>query len=154
MRLTVAPISIKVAQRAVKLWHRHLPEATGAMWATSVVDEGDVLRGVALVGRPARLAQDGWTCEVIRCATDGTRDERFNACSLLYSTCRRVAQVLGYRRCLTKTLPEEGGGSLRALGLEPLGLTRGGSWSRPSRQREAPVRPDRKTRWDLLAVRE
>lgn len=146
MKLSVAPITVKAAAAAVRLWHRHLKKVTGGLWATSVVDENDVLRGVAIVGRPARLAQDGWTCEVIRCATDGTR----NACSLLYSTCRRVAQTLGYRRCLTKTLPEEGGASLRALGLEPIGLTRGGEWSRPSRKREAAVRPEPKTQWDLL----
>lgn len=148
MKLSVAPITIKAAQRAVRLWHRHLKRVTGALWATSVVDENDVLRGVALVGRPARLAQDGWTCEVIRCATDGTR----NACSLLYSTCRRAAQLLGYRRCLTKTLPEEGGASLRALGLEPIGLTRGGEWSRPSRKRRSAARPEPKTQWDLLST--
>ena len=106
MSLTVAPITIKSAQRAVRLWHRHLKTVTGSLWAVSVVDENDVLRGVAMVGRPARLAQDGWTCEVVRCATDGSP----NACSLLYSTCRRIAQTMGYRRCLTKTLPEEGGG--------------------------------------------
>lgn len=149
----MAPITIKAAQLAVRHWHRHLKKVTGALWAVSVVDEHDTLRGVALVGRPARLAQDGWTCEVIRCATDGTKptpEENFNACSLLYATCRRAAQAMGYRRCFTKTLPEEGGASLRALGLKPLGLTRGGEWSRPSRGRKPAVRPDRKTRWDLL----
>lgn len=147
MSLRVAPITVKAATAAVRQWHRHLPRVTGGLWATSVVDEADTLRGVAIVGRPARLAQDGWTCEVIRCATDGTR----NACSLLYSTCRRAAQTLGYRRCLTKTLPEEGGASLLALGLEPIGLTRGGEWSRPSRPRAKAARAEPKTQWDLLA---
>lgn len=110
MRLQVAPITVKAAKRAVKLWHRHLKRVTGGLFAVSVVDENNMLRGVAIVGRPARLAQDGWTCEVVRCSTDGAK----NACSLLYSTCRRVAQLLGYRRCLTKTLPEEGGVTSRA----------------------------------------
>jgi hypothetical protein len=148
MRLHVSPITVKSAMRAVRLWHRHLKRVTGGLFAVSVVDENDMLRGVAIVGRPARLAQDGWTCEVVRCSTDGSK----NACSLLYSTCRRVAQVLGYRRCLTKTLPEEGGASLLALGLKPLGLARGGEWSRPSRKRAPAVRPEPKTQWDLLAT--
>lgn len=148
MSLHVAPITIAAAQRAVRLWHRHLKNVTGGMWATSVVDDDDVLHGVAIVGRPARLAQDGWTCEIIRCATDGTH----NACSLLYSTCRRAAQMLGYKRCLTKTLPEEGGASLRALGIEPIGLTRGGEWSRRGRPRKAAIRPEPKAQWDLLAA--
>lgn len=147
MRLRVAPVSVKIAERAVRQWHRHLPLITGGMWAVSVIDETDILRGVAIVGRPvAPRAQDGWTCEVVRCATDGTR----NACSLLYSTCRRVAQLMGYSRCLTKTLPHEGGASLLALGIKPIGITRGGEWSRPSRKRAPSVRPEPKTQWDLL----
>lgn len=151
MKLTVAPITVKAAKVAVRLWHRHLKNVAGGLWAVAVVDQSDTLRGVAIAGRPARMAQTGWTCEVIRCATDGTRDEHFNACSLLYSTCRRVAQTLGYRRCLTKSLPEEGGGSFRAMGLKSIGLTRGGEWSRPSRKRRPAVRPEKKTQWDLLA---
>jgi hypothetical protein len=150
----VAPITVKAATKAVRLWHRHLKRVTGGLWAVSVVDESDTLRGVAIVGRPARLAQDGWTCEVIRCATDGTKAKNFNACSLLYSTCRRIAQLMGFRRCLTKTLPEEGGASLRALGLEPIGLTRGGEWSRPSRSRAKAERPEPKTQWNLFSTKE
>jgi hypothetical protein len=147
MSLRVAPITIKAAAKAVAHWHRHLPRVTGGLWAVSVVDDTDAVCGVAIVSLPvARNDMDGWTCEVVRCATDGTR----NACSLLYSTCRRIAQTLGYRRCLTKTLPEEGGHSLLALGLKPLGLTRGGEWSRPSRSRNPAPRPEPKTQWDLL----
>ncbi len=149
MKLTVRPITIKAASALVAKWHRHLPKVRGGLFAVAVGDETGAVRGVAVVGLPvARLDMDGATCEVTRCATDGAD----NACSLLYSTARRVAQTLGYRRCLTKTLPEEGGASLRALGLAPLGLTKGGEWGRPSRARAAALRAEPKTRWDLLAV--
>ncbi len=148
MSLHTRPITIKAASNLVAKWHRHLPRVRGGLFAIGVEDREGVIRGVAVVGLPvARADMDGWTCEVTRVATDGTR----NACSLLLSTARRVAQTLGWRRCLTKTLPEEGGASLRALGLKPVGTTRGGEWDRPSRRRAPARRPQRKTRWDLLA---
>jgi hypothetical protein len=146
VRLHVRPISIKQAMKFNGERHRHLPLVTGGLWATSVVDDLGALRGVAIVGNPARLAMDGWTCEVLRCATDGAP----NACSLLYSTCRRAAQTLGYRRCLTKTRTGELGTSLLALGLTPFGMTRGGEHSRKSRPRRPAVDPRPKTQWDLL----
>jgi len=146
--LRARPITIKAAMRLVEKWHRHLPRVVGGMFAVAAENGAGAIVGVAIVGRPvARLDQDGWTAEVVRCVTDGTR----NANSFLYSTARRVAQTLGYRRLLTKTLPEESGSSLRALGLEPLGLTKAEGWHRPSRARAAPVNGGRKVRWDLLA---
>lgn len=148
MTLSIRPITIKAAAKLVAKWHRHLPRVTGGLFALAVEDEGGGVRGVAIVGRPvARMDQDGRTCEVVRLATDGAR----NACSMLYGRARRVAQLLGYRRCLTKTLPEEGGASLRAVGIRPLGTTDGGEWSRPSRKRGAAMRAEPKTKWDLLA---
>lgn len=147
MSLSVRPCTIKGARRAVFEWHRHLKRVVGGLFAIAVTDESGVVRGVAVISLPVALNdRDGWTCEVTRCATDGTH----NACSMLYARARRVAQLLGYRRCLTKTLPEEGGASLRAIGIEPIGRTRGGQWNRPSRKRAPAVRPEPKTKWDLL----
>lgn len=148
MTLRARPTTIKAAEAIVLRWHRHLKRRPKHLWAVAIEDEHGTLRGVAIVGLPIAAAMnDGRTCEVHRCATDGTR----NACSKLYSLCRRVAQTMGYRRCLTKTLEEESGSSLRALGLEPLGLTKAEGWSRPSREREEPEQGGRKWRWDLLA---
>lgn len=146
MTLKVQPITIKQAALYVAKLHRHLKKIRGGLWATSVVDENGTVRGVAIVGNPARLAMDGWTCEVLRCATDGAP----NACTLLYSTCRRAAQTLGYKRCLTKTRIDEPGTSLLALGIEPIGKTRGGEHSRVGRPRAAAVDPRPKIQWDLL----
>jgi hypothetical protein len=151
MSLHVRPITIKAAWKLVAQWHRHLKKRSKNLWATSVVDEAGAIRGVAIVALPvARLSNDGWTCEVVRCATDGHR----NACSLLYSTCRRAAQTLGYRRCLTKTLTTESGSSLRAIGCEPIGVTkaRARGWDRSKRKRDAPEQPQMKFCWDLMAV--
>lgn len=145
MSLSVTPITVKAAQWWCLGVHRHLPAVQGGLFAVAVLD-GDRPAGVAIVGHPARTIQDGWTACVLRVATDGTR----NACSFLYGRCRRVAQVLGYRRLLTYTLPEEGGASLRAVAAREAGLTEGRTWSRPSRARAAPVRGEPKTRWELL----
>lgn len=148
MSLFVRPITIKQAQKFVARVHRHLKQVRGGLWATSVVNDAGEVRGVAIVGNPARLAMDGWTCEVVRCAVI---EPTPNACSLLYSTCRRAAQTFGYRRCLTKTRIDEPGTSLLALGLEPIGTTRGGEHSRKARPRKPAVDPRPKVQWDLLA---
>lgn len=150
MSLRVVPVTIKSATAYVREHHRHLPRVAGGLFAVGVAD-GERLCGVAIVGRPqARLSQDGLTAEVVRVATDGTH----NACSFLLGRARRVAQTLGYRRLLTKTLPEEGGASLRAAGAWPEGLTRGGEWSRPSRQRASARRPGPKAKWELIATQD
>lgn len=145
MSLAIQPITIKAAQKWVSEHHRHLPRVRGGLWACAVTDNGR-LCGVAVVGNPARMAQDGWTCEVTRCATDGTR----NACSFLYARARRVAQMLGYHRVLTKTLPVEGGASLRAVEATQFGLTRDEEWGRKARPRKPAVLRGTKVRWNLL----
>ena len=77
------------------------------------------------------MMDDGWTLEVSRCCTDGSR----NAASMLYRACWRATRELGYRKLITYTLPEEGGASLRGAGFRLIGERGGGSWSRPSRPR-------------------
>jgi hypothetical protein len=79
------------------------------------------LRAVAIVSRPPnRNSDDGVTCEVVRLASDGTR----NACSFLYSACAKIARDMGFQRMITYTLDSESGASLRAGGwkLEKVGI--------------------------------
>jgi hypothetical protein len=77
-------------------------------------------------------------------AANGTR----NACSFLYSRAKRAAQALGFERVITKTLPEESGASLRAVGATQVGISRAQQWDRVNRRRKtAPLSP--KLRWDL-----
>jgi hypothetical protein len=145
--IAIAPVTFRDAARFVSNYHRHHKPPAGAIFCVGL-RHGIALAGVAIVGRPvARGLQDGWTCEVTRCCTDGTR----NGCSMLYGACRRAAFALGYRRVVTYTLPHEGGASLRAAGFVLAGLTDGGEWSCPSRERQAVLWPEPKWRWEIVS---
>jgi hypothetical protein len=149
--MRLKPITHKAAKAFVKDTHRHLKPPVGAVFVLSVVDDDDVVRGVAIVGRPvARMLDDGITLEVTRVATDGAR----NACSMLYGAAVRIAKSMGYARIVTYTLPEEGGASLRASGWKDDGPAGGGNWGRASRERADAERPDAKTRWTINFTKE
>jgi hypothetical protein len=130
--MNLRPVGLDAARRFVGDVHRHnLPPKFGLFAVGAEVDER--LVGVAIVGRPvARMLDDGWTCEVVRLATDGTP----NACSMLYGAASRAAKALGYRRIYTYTLQSEPGSSLKASGWTldaELGARK--SWDTPSRPR-------------------
>ena len=113
MSLTVVPITFREACAFVTRHHRHHPAPVGDLFRLAVADDAGLVVGVAMVGRPtARMLQDGFTCEVIRTATDGTR----NANSCLYAAAWRAAKALGWRRLITYTQAGESGTSLRAAG--------------------------------------
>lgn len=100
-----------------------------------------------MIGRPvARMIDDGWTLEVNRVATDGTK----NACSILYAAAWRAARALGYRKLVTYILDTEPGTSLRAAGWKCLGRAGGGRWSRPSRIREDEHPTQGKIRFEVI----
>lgn len=106
MALRTQPVTKRAADAFIRRLHRHHTPTTGWLFGLAVSDGGKVA-GVIVVGRPvSRVLDDGWTAEVTRCCTDGTR----NACSMLYASAWRAARALGYRRMVTYTLPEEGGG--------------------------------------------
>lgn len=148
MALHIKPINLRDANTFVSKHHRHHQPVRGCKFCVAVADDDDVVRGVAIVGRPvARMLDDGQTLEVNRVATDGAR----NACSMLYRAAWRAAVALGYQRVITYTLPEEGGASLRGAGMEYVGPAGGGQWSRPSRQRAVTARPEPKSLWQLTA---
>ncbi len=145
--LTLTPCTLREANAFVQAHHRHHGSDRGCI-LTVAVASGDEVVGVAIVGRPkARNLQDGWTAEVTRLATDGTK----NACSILYAAAWRACRALGYRRLVTFTLPEEGGVSLRASGWKCLGYSGGGSWSRDARPRVDTHPTQRKLRWEVGA---
>lgn len=145
-RLHVVPCRLRAASAFVALHHRHHRPPRGGLFAVGVAVHGaDDVCGVAIVGRPvSRRLDDGWTVEVIRLATDGTR----NACSALYGAAWRAARAMGYRRAVTYTLPAEGGGSLRAAGWRCIGDAGGGSWSREGRPRVDEHPMQGKLRWE------
>lgn len=144
--LTITPINLDEANAFVSKHHRHYKPVPGAKFCIAV-SEDNVVRGVAIVGRPvARMSDTGFTLEVNRCCTDGAR----NACSMLYGAAWRAAKALGYLRLITYTLPEEGGASLRASGWKNIGLRGGGNWNVKSRPRidTAELLQGQKTLWE------
>lgn len=133
-RLRLVPVSLAQANEHVAAWHRHNRPVPGAKFCVGAADDAGVLRAVAIVGRPiARHFDDGDTIEVVRVASDGTR----NANSMLYGACKRAAFALGYRRVITYTQADESGSSLRAAGWKVIAErpARKG-WSVPSRPRD------------------
>ena len=147
MKLTTTPLELAEANAFVIKHHRHHKPVVGHKFSIGAVS-GDKVVGVVIVGRPvARTRDDGFTLEVTRLCTDGTR----NACSFLYGAAARAAFALGYRRIGTYTLPEEGGASLRGCGWKLMGERGGGSWSRDSRPRVDKHPLQRKLFWECEA---
>lgn len=143
--LTLTPITLREANEFVRQHHRHhRPVTAGYRFCVGVAD-GDQVVGVAIVGNPlSRHLQDGWTAEVRRSCTDGTK----NANSMLYGACWRAARALGYRKLITYTLPEEGGASLRGAGWRCVGEAGGRPWNHPSRPRVDTHPLQTKLRWE------
>ncbi len=131
MRLEIVPINFDEACEFVLKYHRHHLPPQGYKFCLAISD-GIKIVGISIVGRPtSRNLQDGWTLEVTRLCTDGTR----NACSKLYSACWRVTRNLGYRKLVTYILNTEKGTSLKAANWKLIAETKGGSWSCKNRPR-------------------
>ena len=131
MAFQLIPVDLADANAFVEQLHRHHGNVVGHKFSLGAMNESKLV-GVAIVGRPvARGRDDGWTLEVTRLCTDGTR----NACSFLYGAARRAAFALGYRRLGTYILASENGLSLRAAGWRMVGEVKGRNWSCESRPR-------------------
>lgn len=146
MSLSVFPMTIREANALVRSWHRHHAPVHAARFAIGVADDQRVC-GAAIVGNPvARERADGFTAEVLRCVTDGTR----NACSALYAACWRAWRAMGGTRLGTYVLASEEGTSLRAAGWTCLYQTsaRTAGWDTPSRPRVSGPQ-EAKTLWEM-----
>jgi hypothetical protein len=131
MSLQLCPIFQDEAKAFVQQNHRHHKAPVGSIFQIACVKDDEIV-GVIIVGRPvSRNLQDGYTAEVTRLATDGTR----NVCSKLYSAAWRAARALGYNKLITYILDSEPGTSLRASGWKEVGSAGGGSWSSKARPR-------------------
>ena len=123
--LEICPISLKEANAFVEQYHRHHRPVTGHKFSIGCTD-GEKVVGVAIVGRPvSRYLDDGWTLEVNRLCTDGTR----NACSMLYAAAWRAARAMGYHKLITYILDTESGTSLKAAGWKCVGQAGGLRWT-------------------------
>ena len=143
--LDLQPIPFREACAFVTAHQRHHRPPRGHLFSVAVNGGTDVV-GVAIVGRPvARMLQNGYTAEVTRCCTDGTK----NVASMLYAAAWRAARALGYRRLITYTLAEEKGTSIHAAGWREIGSAGGGSWSRADRPRVDTHPTGTKTLWEI-----
>lgn len=127
MSLHAVPLSLNEANALVTAWHRHHQPAQGHRFSIGVIDEGGLIHGAAIVGRPvARMAGSPRdVLEVVRLVTDG----RKNACSLLYAASARAGADMGFKRIQTYILGDETGASLRAAGWTFEGAAGGGQWT-------------------------
>jgi hypothetical protein len=145
--MELQPVTWAEACRFIEDHHRHHRPPTGWKFGIGLAKGGTVV-GVVTVGRPiARRLDDGWTLEVTRCCTDGTK----NAASMLYGAAWRAAKALGYKRMITFTLKEEIGTSLVAAGWRQRYDTPGRSWSVPSRPRVDTHPLGQKTLWEVAS---
>jgi len=146
MSLELVPVDFSEANAFVEQHHRHHGATVGAKFCVGVANDGEVC-GVAIVGRPvARRLDDGWTLEVTRVCTDGTK----NACSALYAAAWRAGKALGYKRMITYVLDTERGSSVKAAGWKLIGEAGGGSWNCQSRPRVDKHPTQKKMRWEAV----
>ena len=123
--LKLIPISLSDANAFVAEKHRHHKPVVGHKFSIGCM-MGNSLVGVVIVGRPvSRHLDNGYTLEVTRLCTDGTK----NACSFLYGAAWRAAKTLGYTKIITYTLAEESGVSLKAAGWKCEGMAGGLRWT-------------------------
>lgn len=143
MSLQLRPIDFSDAQEFVRVHHRHNKPPVGHKFSVACYD-GDRLCGVAMVGRPVgRYLDDGFTLEVNRCCTDGTK----NACTMLYGAAWRAAKALGYKHMVTYTRQSENGSSLRAAGWKFDGPAGGTHWTGQRYEQTELVLDEPKFRW-------
>lgn len=154
IKLVIVPVPFDEACAFVRKHHRHHRSPPGAKFSIGVALNIDnrqlesMIVGVAMVGRPvARSYDDGWTLEIIRCATDGTK----NACSALYRAAARAAFAMGYRKVITYTRTDEGGASLRGSGFKCVAQRPARSWDTPSRPRVDKSEPHERLLWEVVA---
>lgn len=123
--MKIIPITYKIAADFVNSYHRHHNASIGCKFCLGLMNN-DTLCGVAICGRPvSRHFDDGFTLEINRVCTDGTK----NACSMLYGACCRVARAMGYQKVITYTLISESGASLKASNFKCEGEAGGTHWT-------------------------
>ncbi len=150
MGLEIKPITFRQASNFINQYHRHHKATIGCKFSIGCFD-GEKMVGCAVCGRPvSRYYDDGLTCEINRVCTDGT----YNACSILYGACCRIAKEMGYRKVIIYTLESESGASLRASNFTCEGRAGGVKWT-GVRDKGQSIPHEMKIRWvkDLRAKR-
>ena len=140
--MEIRPITFRQASEFINKYHRHHSATVGHKFSIGLYD-GDELIGCAVCGRPvSRYYDDGLTCEINRLCTNGT----YNACSMLYGACCRVAKEMGYKKIITYILESENGASLKASNFICEGEAGGTHWT-GKRNKGQRIPHEMKTRW-------
>ena len=140
--MEIRPITLREANSFITKYHRHHNPTVGCKFAIGCF-ETEKMVGCAVCGRPvSRHFDDGFTCEINRVCTDGT----FNACSMLYGACCRIAKEMGYKKIITYILQSENGASLKASNFTCEGVAGGVKWT-GSRDKGQNIPHELKTRW-------
>ena len=141
--MRIAPCTYRDAAEFVNQNHRHHNASIGCKFCISVIDDNNQLCGVAICGRPvSRHLDNGEILEINRVCTDGT----YNACSMLYGACCRIAKEMGYMKVITYTLESENGASLKASNFTCDGIAGGTHWT-GKRNRGINCPREMKKRW-------
>lgn len=142
--IKIIPLDLKEANNIVANLHRHHKPAVGHRFSLGVIDENGNVRGCAIASRPiARLADQKFTLEITRVATDGTR----NACSMLIGAITKAARSMGYAKVQTTTLSHESGSSLKAVGWLFCELDQDGTGWDSRKGRKVDCKTEIKVRW-------
>ena len=145
MVLEIVPMTLREANAFVEQKHRHHGKVVGHKFSIGA-SNGKEIVGVAIVGRPVgRYLDDGWTLEVNRLCTDGSR----NACSMLYAAAWRATRAMGYKRLITDILDTEPGTSLKAAGWKCVGQAGGLRWTGKRRPQVDLYPAQMKIRWEI-----
>lgn len=140
--MEIRPITFREASAFINANHRHHKATVGCKFCIALYD-GEKLVGCAVCGRPvSRYYDNGLTCEINRLCTDGT----YNACSMLYGACARVAKEMGYKKIITYILESENGASLKASNFICEGVAGGTKWT-GKRDKGQDIPAELKTRW-------
>ena len=141
--MEIKPITFKDACSFVSLHHRHHRPTVGCKFCVGLY-EGENIIGCAICGRPvSRYFDNGLTCEINRvCVLYGY----YNACSMLYGACCRIAKEMGYTDIITYILESENGASLKASNFTCEGVAGGTHWT-GERNRGQSIPNEMKTRW-------
>lgn len=144
--LELQPVTFAEACEFIRRHHRHHPPPHQWRFGCAVND-GEKVVGVVVVGNPvARAYCDGWTAEVTRLCTDGTR----NAPSKLLRAAEKAAMALGYRRLISYTRADESGSSYRAAGWRVIAMRPARSWDMPGRPRVDKSEPFQRLLWEVV----
>ncbi|MBS4980036.1 MAG: hypothetical protein KHZ72_01500 [Lachnospiraceae bacterium] len=143
--MEIVPVTFKTACNFIAEHHRHHKPTVGCKFCIGVMDNNNLV-GVAVCGRPvSRKLDNGTICEINRLCTDGT----YNACSMLYGACCRVAKEMGYKKIITYILDSENGTSLKASNFTCEGIAGGTHWT-GKRDKGQAIPKEMKTRWSRV----